>query len=77
MTNTFKKGEIVTIYNMGFKDKFFIEGKAKIISQISDNRYKVKFLNIDSTKTYERYVEGGEAQSNPHQYLLSLNKQYR
>jgi hypothetical protein len=69
----FKKGEVVTVFQMSPSKGLFIEGKATIRRLVRDvdEQYEVAFLN-EPGEIYERFVDAW-GQQNPDKYVRELN----
>ncbi len=70
--HTFKKGSKVTVINRTMSGKFYVEGRAEIVSRIndSDEYYKVRFeRRLD---TLERFVDP-QAQDDCAAFVEQLN----
>ena len=82
----FKKGDIVNVYNSTLSGRPFLEGRAVILrsTQVED-QYRVRFVRPTgksandllgdpgySRKGVDRFVYGGEAQTDPHAFLVRM-----
>jgi hypothetical protein len=75
--HTFKKGNIVTVYNQTWGGSFIIEGKATILRPIRgvDEQYLVRFMRHGKPslgEEYERFIDP-LGQNEPQAYLTKLN----
>lgn len=76
---SFKKGDLVTIYNKGWQNEPIIEGKARIVgkSPNGSDLYKVRFEGGLGERVLERWVFGGECQSDPDSYIAKAQAEWR
>jgi hypothetical protein len=76
--HTFKKGDVVTVFQCGPAKGLEIEGNALIVSVIEnmDERYMVRFYRKSNGKlereTYERFIDR-DGQANPTAYMREFN----
>lgn len=78
---TFKKGDVVTVYNQTFSGKPIIEGDAVIVGPTGvEFQYRVKFIGAKlgdpGRSGVDRFVFGGECQSDPAGYLTKAHAEW-
>lgn len=75
----FKKGDVVTIFQMSPSKGLLVEGKATIVRPLSpsDEHYMVRFFDKSGRpepgEGYERFIDR-EGQDNPQAYIKAFNK---
>jgi hypothetical protein len=65
----FKPGQQVWIINCTLGGRFLVEGRARVMRHLGDDRYLVRFLDGDLV---ERFVDAN-AQVDPYAYVRKLN----
>lgn len=77
--HSFKKGDVVTIFQMSPSKGLFIEGDALIVKvlPVTDEHYKVRFYRKSNgqieRESYERFVDR-DGQSDPVAYVREFNR---
>jgi hypothetical protein len=77
--NLFKKGDVVTVFQMHPAKGLLVEGKATIMKPLSrsDEHYMVRFHGRDGKPSlgeeYERFIDR-DGQTDPEAYIKAFNK---
>ena len=58
---SYKKGDTVTVHNQTMGGRPIVEGEARVVRALGENRYLVRFVNHADEGTFERYVSPPEA----------------
>jgi hypothetical protein len=82
MKPLFKKGDVVTVFQMHPREGLLIEGRATVLKSLSaddwpDEHYRVRFHDKKGTpmlgEEYDRFVDR-EGQANPTKYVRDTNR---
>jgi hypothetical protein len=82
MTPLFKKGDVVTIFQIDSRKGLFIEGRATILKSLSaddwpEEYYRVRFHGKNGKPSlgqeYDRFIDR-EGQANPDKYVHDFNR---